>query len=357
LTSLPNAALYSTTPTGTQVRKLTATSGRIDLVAASPDGREIAYSAETYGYGKHGKNWHVTGDYVHVVNADGTDDRTVYRCQAATCSSLNWSPIGGRLLIDDGTILAPDGHLTKLCSDACGPADTLSEASWSPDGKEIAFEDSVTVAAQGGTATVTAIGLAHADGTHIQLLTDRQCTNSTQALCTYDSSPAWSPSGDEIAFQRLKTTILRRDGNSGLGPFGSTSIDTMRTDGTGVTQLTSCGSDCQFESIQWAAEGDRLAFVSTEDPLTGSPRLSTVGVADTSTHRMDTMTIRTVLTDLKLVPAVAWAPSGGELALENDEPGHPATISLVPVHDATLGSAVPLIGHNAYPPLTWLPIT
>ena len=71
---LPNAALYAMTPAGTDVRRLTATSGRIDALTASLNGRKIAYDAETY---QPSKDLHVTGDYVHVMNANGSDNRTV----------------------------------------------------------------------------------------------------------------------------------------------------------------------------------------------------------------------------------------------------------------------------------------
>lgn len=356
---LPNAALYSTTPTGTTARKLTATSGRIDQVAASPDGREIAYAAETYGYHNGGKDWHVTGDYVHVINADGSGNRTVYRCSASACFSLDWSPVGGRLLINDEIVLEPNGHLDKLCRETCAPGDTLSGASWSPDGQQIAFEDTVDVTIQGGTATVSAIGTANADGTHIQLLTDRQCTTATQSRCTYDSTPAWSSNGDEIAFARLKPNFLRLDSSLGLNPTGPTGIYTMRPDGTAITELTSCGSRCGIESIQWAAQGDRLAFVSTKNPRIGTTSPSTVGVADTSTHRVGTISVRTVSepNDQSLVPTVAWAPSGRQLALDNHEPGNPAGLYLIPLNHTGLGTVATLIRRNAYPPLSWLPAT
>jgi dipeptidyl aminopeptidase/acylaminoacyl peptidase len=353
---LPNAALYATSPSGTQIRTLTAPSGQIGNIAASPDGREIAYDAETYGYNAAGKDWHVTGDYVHVVNADGSNNRTVYQCQSSTCYGLTWSPVGDRLIMNDSVVLEPDGHVDKLCSNACGPGDTLSGASWSPDGKQIAFEDSVNVTIHGGTATVSAIGTANADGTDITLLTNRQCRTNDQSMCTYDSSPAWSTNGDEIAFQRLRPNFLRLDSSLGLNPSGPTGVYTMSTNGSSITELAPCGSQCRVDSIQWAPDSDRLAYVSTGEPRIGNNAQSSVGVVDTATHHDDTITVTTVSArnDQSLVPAIAWAPTGGQLAIDNHPQGHPAEIDIIPVNHTTLGSPSVLIAHDAYPPITWL---
>ena len=352
---LPNMALYTATPAGTEVRQLTATSGRIGALTASLNGRKIAYDAETY---QPSKDLHVTGDYVHVMDANGSDNRTVYRCPQSYCGSLAWSPDGARLLINGDTVLEPDGHVTMLCNGGCSNGDDpLSDASWSPDGKQLAFEDAVTVQLSGGTSTVPAIGTADADGTHVRLLTDRQCTAASRASCTYDSSPVWSTSGDEIAFSRMKPNFLPLGGNQGFGPYGPTGLYTMRSDGTAITEVRSCGDHCRISSIEWAPDGRRLAFVSTADPVIGNASQSTAGIADLVTGSVDVLQVPTDVSEPDydgLTPAVAWAPSGRRLMLISHAPGRPASLYILPVRHATLGAQI-LVRKNVHPPLTWLP--
>jgi Tol biopolymer transport system component len=339
---------------GTDVERLTSTSGRIDEIAASPDGSKIAYDAETYGYGK---DLHVTGDDVHVMNADGSDNRVVYSCPSSTCSSLEWSPVGDRLLINGDAVLAPDGHVTALCDGGCASGYPLTNASWSPDGTRLVFEDSVTLHLQGGTSTLSAIGTANADGTNIQLLTNRKCATSSQSQCTYDTSPVWSPNGAEIAFVRLHPNFLRLDQSLGPSPTGPTGVFMVRPDGTAITEVNLCGNTCDISSIQWAPTGDRFAFVSTPNSLIGDATTSTVAIADPSTRAIDVIHVRTQTSQPDigwLIPVVSWAPNGKELTMTAHQPGQPTGLYLVPIHHGALGSPV-LIGRNAYSPLTWLP--
>jgi hypothetical protein len=125
----------------------------------------------------------------------------------------------------------------------------------------------------------------------------------------------------------------------------------MRSDGAALRQLVSCGDGCGFTQIQWAAQGDRIAFASIPDPRIGHTVRGTVGVADTSTGRVHTLSVRT---RAALTPTIAWAPDERALALVNRQPGAPATLSTITVDRTALGTAT-VVSRDAYPPLTWLP--
>jgi len=353
--SLPNAALYSARSDGTDVRKLTPITGRIEQIAASPDGSKIAYTAETYKPG----GWHVAAESVHVMNADGSDNRTVYRCPNSACFSLEWSPIGGRLLVNGSTVLEPDGRLTQLCRGGCASGSPISEGTWSPDGRQIAFAAPVTLHLQGGTATVWAIATANADGSNVQLITNRRCSPSSESDCTYDHSPAWSPNGNRIAFTRVTPTYLQLDQSNVLRPSEPTGVFTVAPDGSDLTDLHSCGDNCRVSTIRWSSDSHRLAFATDSPLIRRQTATSTVGVADVTTRTFNVFTFRTHLTVVNenwYAPAVSWAPDETALAVVVQQLGRPSTLYLVRVHNTTLESPTP-IRTNAYQPMTWLPAT
>jgi len=353
--SLPNAALFSARSDGTGVRKLTPISGRIEQMAASPDGRKVAYTAETYKPG----GWHVAAESVQIMNADGSDNRTVYRCPNSACFSLEWSPVGGRLLINGSTVLEPDGRLTQLCRGGCASGYPISEGTWSPDGQQIAFAAPIPLHLQGGTATVWAIATANADGSNVQLITNRQCSPSSQSDCTYDHAPAWSPSGSRIAFTRVTPTYLQLDQSNVLRPSQPTGVFTVAPDGSNLTELHSCGDNCRVSTLRWSPDGSRLAFAAVAPLMSGQTATSTVGVADVTTRAFSVLAFRTRITVVNenwYAPAVSWAPNETALAVVVQQVGRPGTLYLVRVHHTTLESPTP-IRTNAYQPMTWLPAT
>lgn len=336
------------------MRRLTPVSGQINEIAASPDGSTIAYDAERYVYGK---DPHVTGDDVHLMDADGAHNRTVYSCPSSTCFSLQWSPAGGRLLINGNVVLEPNGRVVKLCQGGCGSGYPLEAGSWSPDGQHLVFEDSVTVQQQEGTSTVSAIATADADGGHVRLITNRRCTTASKAACTYDSAPAWSPSGRQIGFVRLVPTFLRLDQSLGLGPIGPTGVYTVRPDGTNITRTSSCGTQCGITSLDWDPLGNRLAAVRTPFSIKDNAATNSIVIADPTTGSTNDLTLRTQVSQPDeewIAPAIAWAPSGQHIAVVAHRPGKPTALYSVPIHKTTLGSLTPVVD-GAYPPVIWTP--
>jgi Tol biopolymer transport system component/pimeloyl-ACP methyl ester carboxylesterase len=156
----------------------------------SPDGKRIAFTYE--------------GD-VHVVDADGTNDRTI-----ASGSHPSWSPDGSKIAFEklsDIYVIGADGTgETNLTNDQAGSS-RLSWSPWSPDAAMIAF-----VSDRDGNNEVYVM---NADGTNQTNLTNDPAD---------DGGPSWSPDGSLIAF------VSERDGND--------EVYVMNADGTDQTNLT-----------------------------------------------------------------------------------------------------------------------
>jgi len=142
----------------------------------------------------------------------------------------------------------------------------------SPDGKKIAFDYSCLRDACPDTIAVASIN----GNTDIKIISNKE-----------DESPTWSPDGSKIAFISHRTGtfeifIMDSDGNNqrqltyggGLDPSwspdgtriafvkanseGGSSIYTIKTDGTGLTQVTS--GNFSVDGPCWSPDGTKIAF-------------------------------------------------------------------------------------------------
>ncbi|HET6867293.1 MAG TPA: DPP IV N-terminal domain-containing protein [Solirubrobacteraceae bacterium] len=106
-----------------------------------------------------------------------------------------------------------------------------SDATWSPDGTQIAFVSE-------RDSQVPNIYIMRSDGTHV-----RQITHDTSGKSQLD----WSPKGDRIAFVRTPAGGGDRD------------IYSIRTDGSGLTDLTNDPSSPDLEPA-WSPDGTEIVY-------------------------------------------------------------------------------------------------
>jgi hypothetical protein len=173
-----------------------ASAWNVSVPSWSPDGTTIAYSARTDGRTE-----------IHLVGADGTNDRVLHAEEAA------------------GTF-------------------AIFSAKFSPDGTEILFDR--------GTDSGFDIFVMKVDGTDIRQLT----TTGT------DYDPHWSPDGTSLAFTREE--IVRIDGQG----HATSDIFMMSADGTNVRRLTEGNEQSTFLHPEWSPDGTKIAYVAG---VTGGP--------------------------------------------------------------------------------------
>lgn len=228
--------------------------GMITEVAASPDGRRIAFSLFTPNYPVIVATWTGIGSTqrIYVVNADGSGLQPVSSVTTAFDSGPSWSPDGRRLAFasDRGqtSVYVSDLSVPGALATRVTPLDVSALAPrWSPDGRLIAFQTGLLdvrspIAPRLDTWTVRPDGAAPrrvlADATmaswapdsrHLVVsrryglavldLRTRRARALTDVYEAQDVLPAWSKDGRTIAFVRLgrygaKLVTVRPDGRS-----------------------------------------------------------------------------------------------------------------------------------------------
>lgn len=225
--------LYVMDADGGNVRQLTDTPEVSEGGAVwSPDGRHIAYHAAPIAADRTRKP-----PQIWIIDADGSNARALTGGSSRNMGPA-WSPDGSMIAFvsdrhaefDINLIGTDNGDLDIYVMDRYGSnvrrlTDGAAPA-WSPDGQQIAFNASP----EGNAEGIAHIHVMNADGSNQRRLTDGP---------RVDVRPAWSPDGKEIVFncgfyQHEKWVWVQGERRI----MASWEICLIRADGSGFRTLT-----------------------------------------------------------------------------------------------------------------------
>ncbi|MFL4975874.1 MAG: protein kinase domain-containing protein, partial [Microvirga sp.] len=208
----------------------------------SPDGQYFAYASDARGsYDIYAQR--VGGRTPVLVAGDSIDE--MWPAYSPDGKLIAYNVRGGGIFVVGATGESP----RRLTSFGANPA-------WSPDGKRIAFGSEEVRSAYNVNASGT-LWTVDAAGGEATRLGDSTTTGLYQ--------PAWSPSGERIAF--WSTAGGQRD------------LETMRADGTGRVKVTD-DRDTDWAPV-WSADGRSLYFASDRG---GTMGLWRIGVDETASR-------------------------------------------------------------------------
>ena len=235
----------------------------------APDTAKIAFSSFRDGNGE-----------TYLMNPDGSEQVNLTHHRASDTFPV-WSPTGEQILFVSDRIRVPDLYLME--SDGSNVRRVFRKVAhrfrptWSPDGKRIAYErvefdeSSIYIAKIDGTneerivlgrdpawspdGTEIAFFTGRAGHTRIQLYNLR--TRRQKLLLPEDAIPwmwypAWSPSGERLAFAWLNHLPF-------VGFFDEQTIYVVNRDGTGAEQIVDkAGPRATYPA--WSPSGDTLLY-------------------------------------------------------------------------------------------------
>jgi Tol biopolymer transport system component len=303
--SLPDVEILSIDLGGRQTN-LTKNPALDTSPAIAPDGR-IAFvstrdgSPDLYVMDGDGSDVRRLTSGPFTVTGKLEDEDSVTCCDWGGDTQLSWSPSGRRLAFDAANRYVPPSCFRNCVTwDAYVIRDDGSDLrlvapggrapSWSPDGRSLAYLSGVDP-----FGVATELTIRRLDGSRVRSFAVR---NSMSEV-----GPAWSPRGDEIAFQ---------------GRGGQTKplmVGVARADGTRRRWLK------EGRRPAWSPSGRRIAYVGRADGL--DFRLLTVSSSGGPKRRLAHPAFD--------VWAVAWSPSGRELAFVAKwrRPGGPVEVRTI----------------------------
>ncbi len=213
--------IYLMNINGTNLTKITDSSGRITHFSWSPDGQILVFDLDRDGDSE-----------IYTIKADGTG-LTQITSNSFYESDPDWSPDGTEIAyVSQGSgdyqiyLMNTDGSAVRTLVDGRTPA-------WSPDGSRIAF-----------SRIDDGIYLIDKDGSNLTRLTD-----SSQH--GWEHYPVWSPDGSLILFG----SNLHQPGWA-----AAESIYVMRADGSGIGSLSEVWG---MPPYTWSPDGQWIIYTQS----------------------------------------------------------------------------------------------
>jgi TolB protein len=247
--------IFSINHDGTDLRQLTTNPEDDAQSDWAPDGRDIAYRIRKPGQR--------TNFEVSRMTAAGTGHtRLTFTPEGQASSQPTWWPDRSRMLfrrsgpgVSSLWTMGTGGENPALLFD---PPGHQFYPTISPDQSRLLF---ASVKSPTGD-TDRAVESMAADGSDLRVLFD--------VVGAFDSAPAWSPDGTQIAFE---SNAQSADGN----PEGDSEIWVMDADGANPVQLTH--NALHDEGPAWSPDGTMLAYSSGMDNLHVDINVMTAGGA------------------------------------------------------------------------------
>ena len=244
-----NGEIFLMNPDGKRVRRLTKHPEYDSAPAWSPDGQKITFLS--YRDLNRIEAGGIILSEIYVMNPDGTNPINLTQSVERPDGVSSWSPDGKQIAFTSSEFFKWDilfhSDIWVMDADGGNPRNlTNHHASdlspdWSPDGQQIAFTSDRNwdweFEVQEKNWEV-----------YVMNTDDTNLINLTNHLAK-DSSPDWSPDGNQIAF------TSDRDGN--------TEVYVMNADGANPINLTN--HPAGDSSPAWSPDGRQIAFSSNRD--------------------------------------------------------------------------------------------